>query len=138
MKVMVKKTVEQTDNKEVEPTEKNTSASQDTIKPKKVIVKAPLKSLAEIAEERRKAREKSSLSPMAFRDSLKTANANRVSSDLLERAKKQGFNSVEEYLAWQKERSKGSDVGLEGMGSGTTKAGKSCRTETGDSTKRIR
>jgi hypothetical protein len=71
-------------------------------------------------------------------DNLTALGGSGKYNDLLERAKKQGFNSVEEYLAWQKERSKGSDVGLEGMGSGTTKAGKSCRTETGDSTKRIR
>jgi len=61
---------------------------------------------------------------MTKRDSVKAANKARIDSTLNARAKKFGFNTQEEYFNWQKERSKGEDVGLEGMrGVGNDKPG---------------
>ena len=61
---------------------------------------------------------------MIKRDSVKSANKARIDYTLNARAKKFGFNTQEEYFNWQKERSKGEDVGLEGMrGVGNDKPG---------------
>ena len=49
-----------------------------------------------------------------------------LSAELEARAKKFGFNTVEEYMEWQRERSKGKDAGLEGMEGPGSKKGGSC------------
>lgn len=49
-----------------------------------------------------------------------------LSAELEARAKKFGFNTVEEYMAWQKERNKGKDAGLDGLEGPGSKKGGSC------------
>jgi hypothetical protein len=56
----------------------------------------------------------------------RSAHVADLSAELEARAKKFGFDTVEEYMAWQKERNKGKDAGLDGLQGPNFNSGKSC------------
>jgi hypothetical protein len=56
----------------------------------------------------------------------KEAHLAQLRAEVEARAKKMGFDNVEDYYAWQRERSKGADAGLSGMEGQGNKRGGSC------------
>ena len=72
------------------------------------------------------------------RAEVKKRNQERIQKDFEERAKKFGFDTVSDYLAWQESRNKGKDCdAYGGQLRGTDKAKSGCATSEKDRAKKL-